>query len=93
MRFDFIKRLTVILGEQQLLTDPADCLSYGFDNSTLQGQPIAVALPESHQQVVHLRIDGYEIVEIAKRSSVSRRGVERILQSFRARLRKKLDIE
>ena len=51
MQSDFIKRLRELLGDQQLLTDPADCLSYGFDNSTLQGQPIAVALPESHQQV------------------------------------------
>jgi D-lactate dehydrogenase len=48
---EFIKQLAALLGEHQLLTDPADCLTYGYDNSTLQGQPIAVALPESHQQV------------------------------------------
>jgi D-lactate dehydrogenase len=48
---EFIKQLAALLGEHQLLTDPADCLTYGYDNSTLRGQPIAVALPESHQQV------------------------------------------
>lgn len=54
MRSEFIKQLAALLTEQQLLTDPADCLAYGFDNSTLQGQPIAVALPESHQQVASI---------------------------------------
>jgi D-lactate dehydrogenase len=49
---DFINQLAAHLDEHQLLTDPADCRSYGYDNSTLQGQPLAVALPESHQQVV-----------------------------------------
>jgi len=50
----FIRHLGSILGEQQLLTDPAECLTYGYDNSTLQGQPLAVALPESHQQVASI---------------------------------------
>ena len=66
MRSNFIKRLTALLGEQQLLTDPADCLSYGFDNSTLQGQPIAVAFPDSHQQVAAVvaacRADGISLI-------------------------------
>ncbi|WP_455234408.1 FAD-binding oxidoreductase [Thiogranum longum] len=52
MHSDFINHLAADLAEHQLLTDPADCRSYGYDNSTLQGQPLAVALPESHQQVV-----------------------------------------
>ena len=52
MHSDFINQLAAHLDEHQLLTDPADCRSYGYDNSTLQGQPLAVALPESHQQVV-----------------------------------------
>ena len=47
----FLDKLKAILGEQQLLTDPAECRSYGYDNSTLQGQPLAVALPGSHNQV------------------------------------------
>jgi len=53
---------------------------------------ILVTLPDPHQKVVHARIDGYEIAEIADRVSLSRRSVERILQSFRKRLRKTLKI-
>ena len=53
---------------------------------------VLVTLPEPHQQVVHARIDGYEIGEIAQRTSLSRRSVERILQSFRKRLQKTLNI-
>ncbi len=52
MKSDFIQQLAAELGQDQLLTDPADCRAYGYDNSTLQGQPLAVALPESHQQVL-----------------------------------------
>jgi D-lactate dehydrogenase len=47
----FLEQLERILGGQHLLTDPAECRSYGYDNSTLQGQPVAVALPGSHDQV------------------------------------------
>lgn len=54
LQSDFIKQLAALLGEHQLFTDPAVCRTYGYDNSTLQGQPIAVALPESHQQVVSI---------------------------------------
>ena len=48
----FLKHLSELLGNTRLLTDPAECHTYGYDNSSLQGQPIAVALPETHQEVV-----------------------------------------
>ena len=54
MQPDFINHLKTLLAARQLLTDPADCRAYGYDNSTLQGQPLAVALPEEHQQVVSI---------------------------------------
>lgn len=54
---------------------------------------ILVDLPESHRQVVHLRINGSEIGAISSQVSISRRSVERILQSFRKRLRKTLNIK
>ena len=50
MPSDFLTQLKAILGER-LLTDAAECRSYGYDNSTLQGQPLAVALPGSHAEV------------------------------------------
>lgn len=52
MNAEFINSLTSAIGDQRLLTDPADCRAYGYDNSTLQGQPLAVALPETHDHVV-----------------------------------------
>jgi D-lactate dehydrogenase len=51
---EFLTLLKGVLGEQQLLTDPADCYSYGYDNSTLQGLPVAVALPRTHDQVASI---------------------------------------
>ncbi|MGD8935612.1 MAG: FAD-binding oxidoreductase, partial [Thiogranum sp.] len=51
MNTGFLTKLSNLLGAGALLTDPADCRTYGYDNSTLQGQPLAVALPESHEQV------------------------------------------
>ncbi len=47
----FIKHLSELLGNTRLLTDPAECRTYGYDNSCLQGQPIGVALPETHEEV------------------------------------------
>lgn len=41
-----------MVGSQQLLTDPADRIAYGYDNSMRQAMPCAVVLPESHDQVV-----------------------------------------
>jgi len=55
-------------------------------------EEILIELPEVHQRVVRDRIDGHEIKEIAERNSTSRRSVERMLQSFRNRLRKSLDL-
>jgi D-lactate dehydrogenase len=52
LKTGFLSRLSDLLGAGGLLTDPADCRTYGYDNSTLQGQPLAVALPESHEQVL-----------------------------------------
>ncbi len=44
-------RLRSIVGESGLLTDPADLLSYSYDNSRLSTSPEAVLLPTSHQQI------------------------------------------
>ena len=44
-------------------------------------------LPASLRPIVALRIEGYEVQEIADRTGRSRRSVERALQDFRSRLR------
>jgi D-lactate dehydrogenase len=46
--------LKAILGADALLTDPADCWAYGYDNSRRQGQAGAVALVRDIIQVQQL---------------------------------------
>jgi RNA polymerase sigma-70 factor (ECF subfamily) len=43
-------------------------------------------LPESQRQVIMLRLEGYEIDEIAEKTGRAKRSVERILQGFRQSL-------
>jgi RNA polymerase sigma-70 factor (ECF subfamily) len=50
-------------------------------------------LPSEYREIVQLRIEGYEVEEIAARSSRAKRTVERILQEARKRLGALLQIE
>ncbi|MEZ6062944.1 MAG: sigma-70 family RNA polymerase sigma factor [Planctomycetaceae bacterium] len=45
------------------------------------------SLPESHAQIVNLRIEGCDVSGIAERTQRSKRTIERVLQQFRDRLR------
>jgi len=49
---DFLQQLTELYNEKSLFLDPADCWSYGYDNSRRHKEPIAVVFPTSHQQIV-----------------------------------------
>lgn len=50
-------------------------------------------LPESSREIVRLRVECYEVAEIAERTGRSKRTVERVLQRFRDQLRAALDVE
>ena len=50
-------------------------------------EEILDGLPASLRRIVELRIEGYEVQEIADRTGRARRSVERALQDFRSRLR------
>lgn len=54
---------------------------------------ILAPMAEVNRRVIRLRIDGYEIAEITSKVTVSRRTVERVLQSFRVKLRRALEPE
>jgi DNA-directed RNA polymerase specialized sigma24 family protein len=43
-------------------------------------------LPAANRRMIELRIEGYEVAEIAERVERSKRTVERVLQGFRDRL-------
>lgn len=47
-----LQALRQCLPSDAVLDDPADCLVYGYDNSRRQGRPVAVALPQTREQVV-----------------------------------------
>ena len=49
-------------------------------------------LPETHRQIVRLRIDGNKTDEIAEQSGRSSRTVERVLMGFRQKLSGLLDV-
>src|SRR5579864_7339590 len=46
--------LAAIFAADAMSTDPAECLTYGYDNSRRQAQPDAVVFPTVHEQVVAL---------------------------------------
>src|SRR2546425_4706818 len=48
---DLERALRATLPDGALLTDPADCLAYSYDNSRRQSAPQGVALPTTHEQV------------------------------------------
>jgi D-lactate dehydrogenase len=49
-----LSRLAAIVGPDQLLSDAADRLPYGYDNSRLQALPRAVVFATRHEQVVEI---------------------------------------
>jgi RNA polymerase sigma-70 factor (ECF subfamily) len=79
------------------LTAPGDVVDYAGsaadqpDESALTllrltVEELLLSLPEAQRRIVQLRIEEYEVSEIARLTSRSKRTVERVLQQFRARL-------
>ena len=48
----FINTLRNIVGNANVLTDPADCWPYGYDNSRQHVPPEAVAFATTHDEVL-----------------------------------------
>ena len=48
---NFVQAIRTILKEEQILTDPADVWSYGYDNSRRHAVPDIVVQPSTHEQV------------------------------------------
>jgi RNA polymerase sigma-70 factor (ECF subfamily) len=49
-------------------------------------------LPPHYRDVVRLRVDGFEVADIAARTGRAKRSVERILQEFRRKLQAVIDV-
>lgn len=50
----FLSSLTQLFSADQLLTDPDECWSYGYDNSRRHAPPQAVVFPITHAEVFEL---------------------------------------
>jgi len=63
-----VRRLSEVVGPEALLTDPADCWAYGYDNSRHQALPQAVAFANQHVQVLAITqlANEYQIPLIAR---------------------------
>jgi D-lactate dehydrogenase len=59
----FLNALSSLLPQQNILTDPGECLSYGYDNSRQYAAPDVVVFPRHHADVV-------EIVKLCHRNNV-----------------------
>ncbi len=51
---ELLATLRAIVGDENLLHDPADCWPYGYDNSRREALPEAVLFPQDHQQTVKI---------------------------------------
>ena len=60
----FVQSIRNILKEEQILTDPADIWSYGYDNSRRHAVPDIVVQPSTHEQV-------HKIVSLCNEYTVS----------------------
>lgn len=56
-------------------------------------EEILQSIPEQHRVMIEMRIEGHEILEIARVTGRSKRTVERCLHEIRSRLREKLRAE
>jgi len=67
---DFLQQLKKIYNDQSLFLDPADCWSYGYDNSRRHNEPLAVVFPSSHQQIAEtVALCNTHLVAITARGS------------------------
>jgi len=49
-----LQKLTEIFGSENVLTDPAECWSYGYDNSKKHALPDVVVFATEHEQIFQL---------------------------------------
>ena len=54
MNEDFLQALAKLLSQDQILTKPDECWSYGYDNSRRHALPGVVTFPTSHNDVLRI---------------------------------------
>lgn len=82
-----------VAADPQAMSQIADSASSDVALESLQMvvHEVLNDLPEAQQRIILLRIDGCQVEEIAAQTERSKRTVERVLQTFRQRLREIID--
>ena len=72
----FLNRLAKLAGKKNLITDPGERWTYGYDNSRKHSLPDAVVFPEIHEQVrdIVLLCNDYEVPIVARGSGTNTAG-------------------
>lgn len=71
----------------------ADDQNMAYETMRIVVGDLVASLPAPQDRIVQLRIEGYEIDQIAEQIGRSKRTIERTLQQFRSRLAKLIDSE
>ena len=79
-----VRRTTGGEGLDQTLAAPASQAEWAFLEAVVH--EALEKLPALHRQVVELRLEGYEVAEIAQKVERSKRTIERVLQEARGEL-------
>jgi RNA polymerase sigma-70 factor (ECF subfamily) len=77
--------------ETQLQHDGDQDVSHSVLKLTVD--EMLAGLPATHQQIVHLRIEGNSLPEIALKAGSSKRTAERVLQAFRKQLLELVEVD
>lgn len=77
-------RTSVSGDELDFAADESDATSLSILQMTID--EVLDKLSPAHRDIIHLRIEGHDVAEIAERIGRSKRSVERILQEFRKQL-------
>lgn len=51
---DLASQLSQIIAKENILTDPGECIAYGYDNSRHHGLPLAVVLAANESDIIQL---------------------------------------
>jgi RNA polymerase sigma-70 factor (ECF subfamily) len=84
-------RQTVPIGGDARRAGAADGDATGLAVLRMVIDDALARLPDGTRRIVQLRVEGYEVAEIAGRVGRSKRSVERVLQQFRDELKGLLD--
>jgi len=83
-------RRTTAVGDDSSVAVPGGHDNLALSLLQLTIDEVLAQLPATYRRIVELRVEGYEVAEIAQQTGRAKRSIERILQEFRDRLKKEI---